>query len=124
MSRDRAAYMREYRKRRKMGQSIRDIIATEQPPALERDEARRMASDYATLANDQRKRIAELEEEVRHLKTELAKRSPTITTPRELMPESIDARFNTRPFTPVPKTRTHTGHRDGNPGAASDRKRK
>ena len=107
MSRDRAAYMREYRKRRKMGQSIRDIIATEQPPALERDEARRMASDYATLANDQRKRIAELEEEVRHLKAELAKRPAT----RELIERSIAT---------APR-RTHTGHRDGNPGAASDR---
>ena len=100
MGRDRAAYMREYRKRRKMGQSIRDIIATEQPPALERDEARRMASDYATLANDQRKRIAELEEEVRHLKAELAKRSSSLY---ETVGRTTLERFNTRPFTPVPK---------------------
>jgi hypothetical protein len=40
-------------------------------------------------------RIAELEEEVRHLKAELAKRPDQIAPPG----------FNTRPFTPVPKVR-------------------
>jgi hypothetical protein len=46
-------------------------------------------------------RIQELEEEVRHLKAELAKRQPVDDW------DSISAMrsFNSRPFTPVPKRR-------------------
>ena len=125
MSRDRAAYMREYRKRNKKG-----LIAELEFRSGLADDIRESMEE---TIRQQSGRIAELdarnvglEEEVRHLKAELAKR-PTTLTAREYEPGStvaIGERFNSRPFTPVPKTRTHTGHRDGNPGAASDRKRK
>jgi hypothetical protein len=47
-------------------------------------------------------RITELEEEVRHLKEELAKRPDFV---RDLQKAYADEqrRFNSRPFTPVPK---------------------
>ena len=76
-----AAYMREYRARKK--------AAT--PGADPRDA-----------------RIAALEEEVRHLKSELAKR-PTPMQPvgemRPVVAEQIGHAFNSRPFTPVPRRR-------------------
>lgn len=71
--RDRAAYMREYRKR----QRRETVMNTTMPAQAVRD---------LIEAQD---RIRELEEEVRRLKRDLAVR-----------PESG---FNTRPFTPVPK---------------------
>jgi hypothetical protein len=66
-TRDRAAYMRDYRAR----QRARTI-----------DEP---------LVKRQAIRIAELEDEVRRLKRELAARLP------------VGPAFNSRPFTPVPK---------------------
>ena len=74
MKRDRAAYMRKYRARRK--EDLRLLLDVMIPAGMEQDA----------------QRIAELEEEVRHLKAELAKR-----------PVAPDRQFNTRPFTPVPK---------------------
>jgi uncharacterized small protein (DUF1192 family) len=47
-------------------------------------------------------RIAELEDEVRHLKAELAKR---VTSASQYAAPSIAGGFNTRPFTPVPRQR-------------------
>lgn len=76
MTRDRAAYMREYRARR-----------TARALALNEDQDVAMAEEGFA-----QHRIAELEE-VRHLKAELAQR-PAVTDIRP---------FNTRPFTPVPK---------------------
>lgn len=71
MGRDRAAYMREYRARRKR-QEWTDSLDD------------RLVKAYT--------RIGDLEEEVRHLKAELAKRPMPDIRP-----------FNSRPFTPVPK---------------------
>jgi len=106
MSRDRAAYMREYRKRNKKG-----LIAELEFRSGLADDIRESMEE---TIRQQSGRIAELdarnvglEEEVRHLKAELAKRPAT----RELIERSIAT---------APR-RTHTGHRDGNPGAASDR---
>jgi uncharacterized small protein (DUF1192 family) len=78
MSRDRAAYMREYRAAKKV--------------AHERyDEAKPLVGHLKT-------RVGELEDEVRHLKAELAKRPAPTIIPTE--------RFNTQPFTgPIPKVR-------------------
>lgn len=90
MSRDRAAYMREYRARQKAreGILIGDLIGTD--------------ADL-DAANE---RIRELEEEIRHLKAELAKRPlRTHTGHRDGNPGAASDRFNTRPFTPVPKHR-------------------
>jgi hypothetical protein len=105
MGRDRAAYMREYRKRKRL---TLDPYAT---PAMMRAAEAEQYHDNAireTSAN-RAKRIAELEEEVRHLKAELAKRPtpPTytteITTGVTSREQAAQDRFNTRPFTPVPK---------------------
>ena len=51
-------------------------------------------------------RCLELEEEVRHLKAELAKR-PVIVPPNAFPSgfTTIEPGFNSRPFTPVPKVR-------------------
>ena len=68
--------MREYRKRRRL-----DLDPYATPTMMRKADA-------------QTTRITELEEEVRHLKAELAKRSFSIPGDR----------FNTRPFTPVPKS--------------------
>jgi hypothetical protein len=82
MSRDRAAYMREYRKR----QRRESVMNTTMPAQAVRD---------LIEAQD---RIRELEAEVRHLKAELAKRPAPTIIPTE--------RFNTQPFTgPIPKVR-------------------
>jgi uncharacterized small protein (DUF1192 family) len=83
MKRDRAVYMREYRARKR----IADLPAAEAPDALQ-------ASVRSLIWHQER--IEELQEEVRHLKAELAKR------PSQLV---YSERFNTRPFTPVPKTK-------------------
>ena len=77
MGRDRAAYMREYRARRK--EDLRLVLDVIVPAGWEQAAAR----------------IAELEAEIKHLKAELAKRPPTI------MPGLHQ--YSTRPFTPVPK---------------------
>ena len=80
MSRDRAAYMREYRARKRA--------------AHERyDEAKPLIGALKT-------RIGELEEEVRHLKAELAKRPNPTTAYYDTLKKRA---FNTQPFTPVPK---------------------
>jgi uncharacterized small protein (DUF1192 family) len=51
-------------------------------------------------------RILELEEEVRHLKAELAKRPPAALAYSSAVPMfQPEPGFNTRPFTPVPKVR-------------------
>jgi hypothetical protein len=68
--RDRAAYMRDYRRTR------REVAEAADP----------------TVAR-LRAHILDLEEEVRHLKAELAKRPGP----------SVGPSFNSRPFTPVPK---------------------
>ena len=74
MGRDRAAYMREYRKRQR-----REVVMnTTMPVQAVRD------------LIDAEDRIRALEAEVRHLKAELATRP-------------AQPGFNTRPFTPVPK---------------------
>lgn len=52
------------------------------------------------IGGDPRNRIRELEEEVRHLKAELAKRSNPTTAYYDTLKKRA---FNTRPFTPVPK---------------------
>ena len=74
MSRDRAAYMREYRAKRAEGR---------------RNATKRWAND----------RIAELEAEVKHLKAELAKRPSAV----EELVRLKQNQYSTRPFTPVPK---------------------
>jgi len=74
MSRDRAAYMRDYRKR----QRRETVMNTTMPAQAVRD------------LIDAEDRIRALEAEVRHLKAELATRPGA-------------PGFNTRPFTPVPK---------------------
>lgn len=109
MGRDRAAYMREYRARKRA--------------ASEADES--IAYTSTVLFHDASKRILELEAEVRHLKAELAKRPSlgqvrvALKGARGLALDSEDStldaeleqainvvdRFNSRPFTPVPKTR-------------------
>ena len=89
MVRNRAEYMRNYRAAKRAEtpniSPLRDTIDTGQ----------------AVLV----KRISELEDEVAHLKRELAKRGPLLP---EAVKRSLDAYgsprgFNTRPFTPVPK---------------------
>lgn len=96
MSRDRAAYMRDYRARKKR---IKELAALGEEQSEEvltkvfdmKDTRGRIDAAFAIVKADIR--IAELEEEVRHLKTELAQR-----------PVTPDIRpFNSRPFTPVPK---------------------
>jgi hypothetical protein len=49
-----------------------------------------------------RARILELEEDVRHLKAELAKRPIVGSAPSA--PPPLRRQFNSRPFRPVPKT--------------------
>ena len=84
----RAAYMREYRKRRKWS----DIAAGKVDAAQESIRSSPAYRDqYADLIAAH-ERIAELEAEVARLKRELAQRT---TQP---------GGFNTRPFTPVPKS--------------------
>lgn len=73
-----AEYQRAYRARTK----ARREVAPEQPDPPE-----------ARL----RARILELEEEVRHLKAELARRPE---------PKPSGPSFNSRPFSPVPKSRS------------------
>ena len=123
MGRDRAAYMREYRKRNKKG-----LIAELEFRSGLADDIRESMEE---TIRQQSGRIAELdarnvglEEEVRHLKTELAKRPqagrhnpcPTCSGTGDLTNRQLDDLvtsevrahraervFNSRPFTPVPK---------------------
>lgn len=83
-----AEYMRSYRARRK--------------EAATDDES--IAYTSTVEAHVAQERIAELEAEVLHLKAELAKR-PTAGKydPAALKTLYAEERFNTRPFTPVPK---------------------
>ena len=100
MSRARAAYMRDYRARQKDKRvdDVRNVLRD-----LERTKPQ-SGSDFAA------RRIAELEEEVRHLKAELAKRLPEgdyVITRMSDVPDGADLHpFNSRPFTPVPKKGT------------------
>jgi hypothetical protein len=87
MSRDRAAYMREYRARVKTRTT--DMRTTEG----------RMEAAFDLIKADLR--IAELEGEVKYLKAELVKRPFA----QGIVDERGQDRFNTRPFTPVPKRR-------------------
>jgi uncharacterized small protein (DUF1192 family) len=73
----RAEYMREYRAKQKLGALVDEVEAVN------------------TMAEP---RIAELEEEVRHLKAELAKRVTSVS-------QYAAPGFNSRPFTPVPRER-------------------
>ena len=72
MSRDRAAYMREYRRRKGV------IVVDPDDPTEMRLRAQ----------------IEQLEDEVKYLKAELAKRPAQTITGHQ---------YSTRPFTPVPK---------------------
>ena len=95
MGRDRAAYMRQYRARKKrirelaaLGDEQSDEVLTK---VFDMSNTRgRIDAAFTIVKADIR--IAELEEEVRYLKTELAKRATPAIRP-----------FNSRPFTPVPK---------------------
>jgi hypothetical protein len=92
MKRDRAAYMREYRASKKA--------------AHERyDEAKPLIGHLKTLAHEQAERIVELEAEVARLKRDLALHPTEWPLPPHLDPTvAVPAvRFNSRPFTPVPK---------------------
>jgi hypothetical protein len=90
MGRDRAAYMRDYRARKKV--KVVDLTTTEG----------RIGASFDIVKADLR--IAELEEEVRHLKAELAKR-PSVGAitmkPRDDL-KMTDAWAHSRP---VPKKR-------------------
>jgi hypothetical protein len=85
MGRDRAAYMRDYRAMRK----VKEAWAAHGDSPL-----------------DQSDRVAELEEEVRHLKALLAEQGWKPTANPAIYERTVDLtlrRFNSRPFTPVPK---------------------
>ena len=84
----RAAYMREYRARQKVDAMNAD------PHQWTRDDLRTATS-----------RITELEAEVKHLKAELAKRPLRFGRPEPDVVSAMNA-YNTRPFTPVPKSRS------------------
>jgi len=88
--RNRAEYMREYRARN-------HVTTVEVAPEPGDPPVARL-----------RERVLELEEEVRHLKAELAKRpAETLVTVREgALLQWPEPGFNTRPFTPVPKVRS------------------
>jgi hypothetical protein len=94
MGRDRAAYMRAYRAAQKKAIVVKQVDG---PVTFTID----------PLPEAQAK-IAALEEEVRHLKAELAKRTTNalagVGIDAAFVPD-YDVRFNTRPFTPVPKRR-------------------
>jgi len=88
MGRDRAAYMRDYRARHK------PEVAPEPVDPL-----------VARL----RARILDLQEEVRHLKAELARRPQREPTERPLTEFPVvtfptEHQFSSRPFTPAPKS--------------------
>lgn len=85
MGRDRAAYMREYRARRKVRHEEYDEVKP--------------------LIGALKSRVTELEAEVRHLKAELAKRADHEARRDAETIAAYHDRFNTRPFTPVPKRR-------------------
>lgn len=91
--RDRAAYMRAYRARRR-AEDVEDVAALEAASTADWRNAKPLAQVEAEL------RVEELEEEVRHLKAELAKRSNPTTAYYDTLKKRA---FNTRPFTPVPK---------------------
>lgn len=88
-------YMREYRRVKR----LKDFFGLD-------------GQDVAAVTGGASARIAELEEEVRHLKEELAKRPSSAHgvghgANADAMIVVADSqygqRFNTRPFTPVPK---------------------
>jgi hypothetical protein len=120
----RAEYMREYRAKRAAQRDFKrsELQAARElfPPAstaeyiAELEKANLMSRDVVAqadaLARAERAKREELEDEVRHLKAELAKRADAI----ERLPQPVNradavaiARggFNTRPFTPVPRER-------------------
>ena len=88
MGRDRAAYMREYRAKRR-SDGARRVEAVDS--LLDRTEARLRRTEVAPLLD----RITDLEKEVARLKRELASRP--VSGPS----------FNSRPFSPVPKPGKH-----------------
>ena len=91
MSRDRAAYMRAYRAKRKGQEPIH------MTPGM-----RAVADGFAI--QQAHERIAELEEEVRHLKAELAKR-PANGEVQRRPAILLDEDYATRPVRAVPKHR-------------------
>ena len=105
MSRDRAAYMREYRKRQKSGEQdgwsraalferIRELEG--QSDAPRHVEVQELQESNA--------RIRALEEEVRHLKAELAKRPVRMLGDIEPRPAVwLDEDYAKRPVRAVPK---------------------
>ena len=93
MSKTDAEYMRAYRARRKA--RVLGVAATMEE----------LADITNTEMARQAIRIAELEDEVRHLKAELAKRigMSTITANAAPISHTETRGFNSRPFTPAPK---------------------
>jgi serine/threonine-protein kinase RIO1 len=94
---EQAAYMREYRAKR----ADRDDIA----------QAAAGGPDFTAVERQDPRdaRIAALEEEVRHLKQQLAVKLVAAAAPPTVDAVSrtrIEPGFNTRPFTPVPKKKT------------------
>ncbi len=89
--------MRQYRARKRAEETAllgRSLV--EQADALARGERETAADAIA--------RIAELETEVKHLKAELAKRTTSAAQYASVGQGLHDAGFNSRPFTPAPKT--------------------
>lgn len=88
MTRDRAAYMREYRARKKAAHEDYDAAK----PTIGR------------IKSECAERIRQLEEEVRHLKAELANRPMGLVIgPGRRPPVVLDEDYSKRPIRPVPK---------------------
>ncbi len=104
MSRDRAAYMREYRARKRLEarglRATEDITLTISPTGQPPMEFR--AKDYPALVQGLSQVICDMAAEVGRLQAELATR-PIIGVVQP--PVILEAGFNTRPFTPAPKVR-------------------
>ncbi len=105
----RAEYMRDYRARKK-ARPVENAVTDGRMLGWDCPICDQHVTSMIVLNDENRARIAELEEEIRHLKAELAKRpghqASGVTYPMAEKPIDIGPqleRFNTRPFTPVPK---------------------